>query len=282
MRRFGPGKPQRQDKSPAARSSSWILDFRAERPKETTQLSARSDVKTPMHTATCLRRLTAFFLILLLAFAGCSSDRGPGERRGGAAGPRGKAPTPMAGQDDFFSGQILAEISVGTDGMPEPGAGAGGGERGGGGRGRHRGGGGLSIAGAGGMVGGNVSGGVPFGSGGRPPRDFGGEPAGPRPMMAGAMGRPVMIHLRFTNQGPAAVTLWIDDFVSPLGNFAVRPEKLVIEPGQALETEPMTSQLAGAFAETDATLALRIGSKADKRTFRLKAVPKKQEPKSEE
>jgi hypothetical protein len=92
-------------------------------------------------------------------------------------------------------------------------------------------------------------------------------------MMAGAMGRPVMIHLRFTNQGPAAVTLWIDDFVSPLGNFAVRPEKLVLEPGQALETEPMTSQLAGAFAETDATLALRIGPKADKKTFRLKAVP---------
>jgi hypothetical protein len=126
------------------------------------------------------------------------------------------------------------------------------------------------------MVGGNVSGGVPFGGGGRSGRDFDGprgEPAGPRPMMAGAMGRPVLIHLRFTNQGQTAVTLWIDDFVSPLGNFAVRPEKLELAPGQALETDPMTSQLAGAFAETDVTLALRLGPKADKRTFRLKAVP---------
>lgn len=239
---------------------------------------AISGVRRPMHPAAGLRRLTALTMILLLALAGCSSDRGPGDRRGGPAGPRGKAPTPMAGQDNFFDGRILAEITVGTEGMPEPGAGGGGGERGGGGRGRHGGGGGggLSIAGAGGMVGGNISGGVPFGGGGRSGRDFDGprgEQAGPRPMMAGAMGRPVMIHLRFTNQGPAAVTLWIDDFVSPLGNFAVRPEKLVLAPGQALETEPMTSQLAGAFAETDVTLALRINSKTDKRTFRLKAVP---------
>lgn len=240
-------------------------------------------VRHPMHPAAALRHLTALSLILLLAFTGCTSDRGPGERRGGPAGPRGKAPTPMAGQDNFFDGRILAEITVGTEGMPEPGA-SGGGERGGGGRGRHgRGGGGgnLSVAGAGGLVGGNISGGVPFGSGGRPIRDFGGpggEQAGPRPMMAGAMGRPVMIHLRFTNQGPAAVTLWIDDFVSPLGNFAVRPEKLVLEPGQALETEPMTSQLASAFAETDATLALRIDAKVEKKTFRLKAVPAPKEP----
>ncbi len=238
---------------------------------------AFSGVRQPMHPAAGLRRLTALSMIWLLAFAGCSSDRGPGDRRGGPAGPRGKAPTPMAGQDSFFDGQILAEVTVGTEGMPEPGAG--GGDRGGGGR-RGGGGGGdggsLSIAGAGGMVGGNVSGGVPFGrGGGRLGRDGdgpGGDSAGPRPMMAVAMGRPVMIHLRFTNQGPAAVTLRIDDFASPLGNFAVRPEKLVLAPGQSHETEPMTSQLAGAFAETDATLALRIGAKADKKTFRLKAV----------
>lgn len=248
-------------------------------------------VRMPMHSAAGLRRLAALSMILLLAFAGCSSDRGPGGRRGGPGGPRDKAPTPMAGQDDFFDGRILAEITVGTEGMPEPGANAGGEERGGSGRGRRGGGGGgggsLSLAGSGGLVGGNISGGVPFGSGGRPIRDFGGpggEQAGPRPMMTGAMGRPVMIHLRFTNQGPAAVTLWIDDFVSPLGNFAVRPEKLVLEPGQALETEPMSSQLAGAFAETDVTLVLRLGPQAEKKTFRLKAVPgpKEQEPKPEE
>lgn len=234
-----------------------------------------------------LRRLAACSLGLLLVFAGCSSGPGPGGLREGRTGARGKAPTPMAGQDRFFDGQILAEISVGTEGLPEAGPGEGGGERDSGVRSRRGGGGGrMNIAGGGGAVGGNISGGLPFG-GGRQPRSAGGPgglQAGPRPRAGGGMGRPVMIHLRFTNQGVAAVTLRIDDFASPLGNFAVRPEQLVLAPGQSLETEPMSSQLGGAFSETDATLALRLGSRAEKKTFRLKAVPapKKQEPKSEE
>jgi hypothetical protein len=89
-------------------------------------------------------------------------------------------------------------------------------------------------------------------------------------MMGG--GRPVMIHLRFTNHGTAAVELQIADFVSPLGNFVVRPEKLTLEPGQSLETEPMTSQLAGAFSEVTATLVLRLDGRAEKKSFPLKAA----------
>jgi hypothetical protein len=177
----------------------------------------------------------------------------------------------MSGQDTFFDGSILAEIHVGTDGMPEApaGNGNGGGEahrRRGSGSGR------MNVAGGSGGFGGNISGGVPFGEGGRPSRDFGKPPAaGTRPMPGG--GRPVMIHLRFTNQGAAAVELRIADFVSPLGNFVVRPEKLTLEPGQSLETEPMTSQLAGAFSEVTATLVLRLGDRAEKKSFPLKARP---------
>ena len=91
--------------------------------------------------------------------------------------------------------------------------------------------------------------------------------------MMGGMGRPVMIHLRFTNQGATPVTLTIDDFTSPLGNFAVQPEKLVLEPGQSLETEPMSSQLGGALSEANATLVLRLGPQAEKKTFTLHALP---------
>lgn len=219
---------------------------------------------------------TAIPFALLLALAGCSSDGGPGEQGGAATGPRRKPPTPMAGHESFFDGQILAEISVGTEGLPQGGPGDGGGNRSGGNR-MGGGGGRLNIAGSGGAVGGNISGGIPFGGGregrGRRGEDGeGGGSPGPRPML-GAMGRPVMIHLRFTNQGAATVTLTIDDFVSPLGNFAVRPEKLVLEAGQSLETEPMTSQLAGEFSETDVTLVLRLGPKAGKKTFTLHAVP---------
>lgn len=233
-----------------------------------------------MHPPAFLGRF-AVMSFLALAFAGCSSDGGTGGR--GSSGPRRKPTTPMAGHESFFAGQILAEISVGTEGLPQVGPGEGGGSRGGG-MGRRGGGGGggrLNIAGGGGGISGDIGGGIPMGGGGGEGRGRrggygeGGEGGGPAPgprMMGGGMGRPVMIHLRFTNQGPGTVTLTIDDFVSPLGNFAVRPEKLVLEPGQSLETEPMTSQLAGEFSETNATLVLRVGPKAEKKTFTLHAV----------
>ncbi len=196
-----------------------------------------------------LRHLAVIPLLSLLVFSGCSSDPGPGGRRAGAAGSRGKAPTPMAGHEMFFGGQLLAEIHVGTDGVPDVAAGDGDGtRRESGSRGRRSGGGSLNVAGGAGGVGGNISGGVPFGGGGRASHQAEsreGVSPGPHPMAGGGMGRPVMIHLRFTNQGAAPVTLHIDDFVSPLGNFAVRPDKLVLASGQSLETEPMSSQLAG-------------------------------------
>lgn len=218
------------------------------------------------------RGVLAPALVTLLVLAtGCSSGPGPA-RRSSPAGARAKPPAPMAGQGIFFDGQILAEIHVGTDGMPDPapdGSGPGGGEgrrRRGGGNGR------LSVAGGTGGFGGNIAGGVPFGEGGRPARDFGGAPvAGPRPMLGG--GRPAMIHLRFTNHGTATVELHITDFLSPLGNFVVRPEKLDLEPGQSLETEPMTSRLAGAFSEVTATLVLRLDNRAERKSIPLKAVP---------
>jgi hypothetical protein len=209
-------------------------------------------------------------VVFALFAAGCGSEPKPGPR--GGQPPQRRAFIPMAGQETFFDGLILAEIHVGTEGMPEVQPGGGGGDRESGPRGRRRGGGGqMNVAGGAGGFGGNIGGNVPFGEGGRPGREGGGPGAGPR---LGAMGggRPVMIHLRFTNHGDAAVELRITDFVSPLGNFAVRPEKLVIEPGQSLETEPMTSQLAGAFTEAPATLALRLRGQAEKKTFPLRQV----------
>jgi len=37
-----------------------------------------------------------------------------------------------------------------------------------------------------------------------------------------------------------------------------------------LETDPMTSQLAGAFTETAATLVLRLGGQVERKTFPLR------------
>jgi hypothetical protein len=203
----------------------------------------------------------------ILFAAGCGSEPRPGPR--GAGGPARRAFTPMAGQESFFDGQILAEIHVGTEGMPEVPPAGGGGNREDGPRGGRRGGGRMSVTGGGGGISGNMAGDVPYGEGGRPARNVGG---GPRPGALGG-GRPVMIHLRFTNNTDAAVELRIRDFVSPLGNFAVRPEKLTIEAGQSLETEPMTSQLAGTLTEAPATLGLHLRGRAEKKTFPLQAKP---------
>jgi hypothetical protein len=211
-------------------------------------------------------------MVFALFAAGCGSEPKPGPRH---AGP-GRAFKPMSGHETFFDGQIRAEIHVGTEGMPEvqPGDGGNrgrGGEMRGGGRGGRSGRGQMNVAGGGGGFGGNISGGVPYGGGGRPVREGGGPVAGPR--MGPMGGRPVMIHLRFTNHTEAVVELRITDFVSPLGNFAVRPEKLTINPGESLETEPMTSQLAGAFTEAPATLVLHLRGKAEKKTFPLRPAP---------
>src|SRR5258708_736465 len=62
---------------------------------------------------------------LTLFLTGCSSDSGPEDRPAASAMPR-KRPTPMAGQETFFDGQILAEIKVGTDGVPDAATGEGG------------------------------------------------------------------------------------------------------------------------------------------------------------
>lgn len=215
--------------------------------------------------------------LMLIVLTGCSSDSEPEARPRGPRGDHAKASAPMAGQDTFFEGQILAEIKVGTDGIPEVATDENGGH-GGGGSGGRGGGGRLSFSGGNGGMSGNISGSRPFGGGGRSRRggsgdsdnDTGAAPA-PRAAMMGR-GRPVVIHLRFTNRGTAPVTLVIDDFASALGDFAVRPEQLALAPGQSRETDPMTSQLAGSLAEVDATLTLRAGARGEKKTFPLRAV----------
>jgi hypothetical protein len=211
---------------------------------------------------------------LLLLLSGCASDDLPRDHAR-TDSPR-QAPLPtLAGQETFFNGQILAEMKVGAmTGFKAEGE-AKGGDGEGEGRSRGHGRGGFS---AGGME----MGGGGHGGGGR--RRQGGDESQPamapesidqqRQLAARRADRsntpPVIIHLRFTNTGSAPVDLVIADFLSPLGNFVVTPGKLSLQPGEAVEVDPMASRLAGEISAGEISLNLRLGSRQETKTITLK------------
>lgn len=205
-------------------------------------------------------------LALLFLAAGCASDAdGPRPPHGA---PARQQFSTVGGQETFFNGTITADVLVGAmTGFRagNPGAGPGGG---GGGRRHHGGGGGgMHHGGGGGPEG-------PGGEGGG--TDSGGSSELRR---ADAMGSPpVMIHLRFTNKGAEHADLVIADFLSPLGNFVVTPEKLALDPGQSLEVEPMTSRLAGDVTSGAITLSLKLGSAQETKTITLELKPEPAAP----
>jgi hypothetical protein len=233
-----------------------------------------SNVYYAMPTPTCGRFPAFLALGVLLALGGCASEEHAPEWRD-AADAKHQPPTPIAGHEDFFDGKIGVDLHIGAldlgaakeaAGVENKNSGAGGG-----GGGRHRGGGtsgGLGMGGGygGGGGGGRHQGGSEGESGGSD------RPADVRPMM-GSMGPAEMIHLQFTNHGSERVVLNIVDFVSPLGNFAVQPEKLTLEPGQSVEVEPMSSRLGGSVTEVEATLVLHLAGKTEKKVIVLRAVP---------
>src|SRR5258708_12738695 len=183
-----------------------------------------------------------------------------------------KVPPPLAGQEVYFDGSIVADLKLGagvrpTEGTPGSGMGGGGGSGGGGsGRGR-RGGGGYS--GGGGMGGGGRRGGGQ-GAGETEGETGGGmRPAGLRP----GGGPPGMIHIQVTNKGPAPVVVSATDFNSPLGNFVVLPEKLTLEPAQSAEFDPMPSRLGGASSEGKMTLTFTTAPPPHNHTLTLPPEP---------
>ena len=206
---------------------------------------------------------TTTFLVI-----GCSSDRPEHQ----ADGPKHHHVPPLAGQDTFFNGQITAELTVGHGPGFDPKPAKEGDEP------EHKrhgdGGGGFHMGGGAGSHG-----------GGRHHQDS--DAAGAEDGMPDQIERqrlatmrhaanpnpPVMIHLRFTNNGTTQAELLVADFLSPLGNFVVEPEKLTLAPGQTLEVEPMTSRLVGDISGATVTLALRLAGRGEKKDITLSIAP---------
>jgi hypothetical protein len=214
--------------------------------------------------------LSALATLSVLLLAGCASDEGP---RGRPPAQAAKPPPPLLGSASFFEERIQVELKVGA------GVGFGGefkGEAGERGQGRSQGGGGhVSMGGS--------LGGMRYGSGGSRHGGEGGESrggpreeAGERPTGPGGSPStlpPVMIHLLVTNRSQEHLTLAIIDFLSPLGNFVINPERLSLDPGQSVEVEPMTSRLDNALDAADVTLALHLPGRTERKTVTLHAAP---------
>ena len=215
-----------------------------------------------------------------MLLAGCGGP--PHGGHGGGPSAQLSPIPPLAGRGEFFNRTLLVELTTSAFGFKgrEPGASS---ETG---RGGPRGGGNVSVGGGFGPLHTGMGGGGGGGRRGPDREDFGRDRADPEQQRiqnirrGASMRPPVIIHLRVTNQGTEPMAVRIADFISPLGNFAVRPENLTLAPGQSVEVDPMSSQLAGELIEVPVTLVIHSAGQKEKQTLDLKpaAPPSAESP----
>jgi hypothetical protein len=85
---------------------------------------------------------------------------------------------------------------------------------------------------------------------------------------------PVTTRLKLENRGSEPVEIEISEVNSDLGNFAVRPSKLKIEPGQTSEPDPMISQLGVTSDEISVQVTLRRGGVKETHILKVLHVAK--------
>ena len=89
---------------------------------------------------------------------------------------------------------------------------------------------------------------------------------------AGSPMPPVTLRVQFENKGTEPLVLEVTEVNSDLGNFAVRPEKLTIAPGQTAALDPMVSQLGVTSDEIPLKLAVRAAGKKEAQVVVVKNV----------
>ena len=60
------------------------------------------------------------------------------------------------------------------------------------------------------------------------------------------------------------------DFNSALGDFAVQPEKITVQPGASVEADPMVSRLGIPAEEIPLTVKLKAGSRTEQQVLTLR------------
>ncbi len=83
---------------------------------------------------------------------------------------------------------------------------------------------------------------------------------------------PVTLRVTFENKGTEPMEIEVTDVNSELGNFAVRPSKLTIPPGEKGTLDPMISQLGVTSDEIPLQVAVRYAGKKDKQVINVKNI----------
>jgi hypothetical protein len=77
------------------------------------------------------------------------------------------------------------------------------------------------------------------------------------------------LRVSFTNHGQQPCEFSVTDVISELGNFAVRPEKLILQPGETGELDPMNSSYPEVVEELTVEIRLRQNSKTETHSIRI-------------
>jgi hypothetical protein len=83
---------------------------------------------------------------------------------------------------------------------------------------------------------------------------------------------PVTLRVQIENRGTEPVEVEVTDVNSELGNFAVRPSKLTIAPGEKGTLDPMVSQLGVTSDEIPVKIAVRLAGKKDTQVIAVKNI----------
>jgi hypothetical protein len=198
-------------------------------------------------------------IIATFLLAGCESKP---DRRAMMEEARHSVP-PMAANEAFFDGAVIAHLTLGSD----TGAGGTGDDSA---SGTGHGSGSMSS----GMGGGHHGGGRGGGSGGGM-RQGGGSSGGngaPSTSMRPSDMPPAMLRLRLENTTAAAVDVEVQGLDSELGDFAVRPDKLTIAPGQSDEPDPMESLLGVDTYSLPVTVTLKFAGRTETKVLTLQLI----------
>ncbi len=87
---------------------------------------------------------------------------------------------------------------------------------------------------------------------------------------AGSPMPPVTLRVAFENKTTEPMDVEITEVNSELGNFAVRPPKLTLAPGQAGKLDPMISQLGVTSDEIPLKVEVRYAGKKESKIFVVK------------